>query len=679
MTTLRKFSQSPWMEIVLILLIAAVTYLPHLSQATIYRDDWYYVMDRTIGGPGTFQQMFSIDRPARGPLFEVYYRLFGIQPFPYHMSSFFWRILGGLAALWLFRQLWPRQRLATFLMALLFVLYPGYLRWMEGFEDQPRILSSFLEVLSIALTLLAIRTSRTFIKVLAWISSILLGWAYIALVDFSFGMEVFRFLCVFILVNHDQATRSFRQKTISAIRAWWIAAIIPAGYLFWRLFVFNNERAATDIGLQLGQLTTSPLMTVGVWSMRLFQSAVDVAILAWNAPLFQNLFELTLPEILIGLLLAVIAVALLWVSFSRWKMDAAGERWQNEAIWVGLIGVFMGVVPVIVANRYVSFDAYSHYALPASLASVMMVVGVVFLINSQTIRFGVASVLVLFAVLTHYTVSLRILHEQEIIANFWQQVVWRAPGIKSGTTLLVNYPSVHYAEDVDAVSGPANFIYYPEQTNQIPAVYQLIGLPQMDYTTKDVLRGINRKESYRTHVGELNSSNMLVISQPTTDACVHVIDSRWPNYSSGDPDQILLLGQYSKIENVLTEGSSPKLAQTIFGPEPEHTWCYYYQQAERALQEGDWEKIVQIGDQAAKLNQTPADKIEWAPFMQAYAATGNEKSFQSTAEKIKRLPFVRKGICDALLAMQATGSTFTPEIQSLMNDAVCRGQVELEP
>ena len=117
------------------------------------------------------------------------------------------------------------------------------------------------------------------------------------------------------------------------------------------------------------------------------------------------------------------------------------------------------------------------------------------------------------AVLTHYTASLRVLHEEEVIANFWQQVVWRAPGIKAGTTLVVNYPSVNYAEDVDAVAGPANFIYFPEQTNQIPAVYQLAALPQMAYTTKDVLGGGNKSYGYRTHVGEINYNNMLVISQ----------------------------------------------------------------------------------------------------------------------------------------------------------------------
>ena len=67
MTVLRKYSHSPLPEILLILAIAAVTYLPHLSQATIYRDDWYYAMDRMIGGPGVFEEMFRIDLPARDP------------------------------------------------------------------------------------------------------------------------------------------------------------------------------------------------------------------------------------------------------------------------------------------------------------------------------------------------------------------------------------------------------------------------------------------------------------------------------------------------------------------------------------------------------------------------------------------------------------------------------------
>jgi hypothetical protein len=360
--------------------------------------------------------------------------------------------------------------------------------------------------------------------------------------------------------------------------------------------------------------------------------------------------------------------------------DVSSWKWQSEAIWVGLAGVLAGVLPVIVANRYISVEAYSHYALPASLASAMVVVGMIDLLALRNVRLSAASVLILLAVLTHYTASLRVLHEEQVIANFWQQVLWRAPGIKAGTTLFVSYPSVHYGEDIDAVAGPANFIYFPEQTNQIPAVYPLPALPQMDYTTIYVLRGgKGRIDGYRTHVGEINYENVLVISQPSGDSCVHVIVSQWPRYSNQDSDQVLLLGQYSKVENVLTDGSAPRPAEFIFGPEPAHTWCYYYQQAERALQEGNWEEVIEIGDQVNQLGLQPTDRIEWTPFMQAYAVKGDEKAFEATAQKIERLLFVRREACNALLNMQELGSTFTAPMQSLIDAKVCRSQTAQNP
>jgi hypothetical protein len=619
-------------------------------------------------------------------LFEAYYQLFGIQPFFYHMTSFLWRVLGGFASFWLFRQLWPQQRLATFMMALLFTLYPGYTRWMEGFENQPRILSSFLEALSVALTLYAIQASRTAYKILAWIGSILTGWLYIALVDFAFGMEALRLLCVFLLVHRDQKELFWIRKSILTVRTWGIAAIIPAGFLFWRLFLFQNERPVTDIGLQLSYLTASPLLIGMWWLVRLLQSAVNVAVTAWGAPLFQDLFEFSLAEIVIGFTTAGVSVLLLvWACITIWKTETGNGNnskagsdngWQSEAIWIGIVGVFAGVLPIIAANRYVTFGGYSHYALPASLASVMGVAGILFLINSRLARWGVASVLVLLAVLTHYTASLRVLHEEQVIAGFWHQVVWRAPGIKAGTTLVVHYPTVGFAEDVDAVAGPANFLYFPEQTNQIPAVYPLIGLPDMQYITHDVLGGVNRSYGYRTHVGEIDYSNLLVMSQPVRNGCVHVMDAQWPRYSDHDPDQILLLGQYSVVDNVLTYGKAPRPAEYFFGPEPARTWCYYYQQAELALQAGNWEKIAEFGEEVTQQNLTPNDRIEWAPFLQAYAFLGDEKAFKATAIKIDSSSFMRKEACHTLLKMQEMGIEFTTEIQSLMDERLCRGRVK---
>jgi hypothetical protein len=160
-----------------------------------------------------------------------------------------------------------------------------------------------------------------------------------------------------------------------------------------------------------------------------------------------------------------------------------------------------------------------------------------------------------------------------------------------------------------------------------------------------------------------------------------VIHAQWPRYSEADSDQILLLGQYSKVENIQTDGTAPRPAEFIFGREPAHaqSWCYHYQQAELALQNEDWDKIIQIGEEVALLHLSPNDRIEWTPFLQAYAFMDDVKAFKATAIKMDSSPFVRREACRTLLQMQEMGSAFTPEIQSQMDERLCHGQSKLIP
>ena len=91
----------------LLIIVSSAIYLHKVGQLQYYKDDWYYVLDGLYGGPAVFNEMFAIDRPARGPLFQAYFSLFGANPLPYHLGHYFWRLSAALAALWLFRMIWP--------------------------------------------------------------------------------------------------------------------------------------------------------------------------------------------------------------------------------------------------------------------------------------------------------------------------------------------------------------------------------------------------------------------------------------------------------------------------------------------------------------------------------------------------------------------------------------------
>ena len=666
----------------LLLVAAAITYLPNLLQATVYRDDWYYLLDRMIGGPGIFQAMFNIDRPARGPFFELYYQFFGINPIPYHLTSFAWRFLGGLAALWLFRLIWPAHPRATMWMALLFVLFPGYLRWMEGFEDQPSVASVCLEALSIALTLKAIGSTTSLARVSAWIGSILAGWVYLALVDYGMGMEVFRFLCVFIFVNRGDVDRGIWKQGLAAVRAWAAALLIPLGFLVWRLFIFHGERPQTDIARQLGVFFSSPLSTSLSWLARTVQSAVNVAVFSWITPVLQQFFDLQLRSLLIGGVLACLALIGLYLAdrILRREAETASPDDGSEAhlggraVWLGGIGVLGGVLPVTLANRYVDFQSFSHYALPVSLAGAVFVGGLIYSVQSRGVRLHIVGFLVACAVLAHFAYSLQVLDEERTVSTFWHQLAWRVPGLRPQTTIFVNYPGINYSDNADAADGPANFVYFSQPTGRIPVTYPIMALPQAQKTTEDVLVGKDQQTGYRTHVGSLQFDQLLVLSQPSDVSCVHVIDARWPLFSAADTDQIRVIGPYSRAENVLAGHPDPQLNEAVFGPEPSHRWCYYFEKADLALQLEDWTGIEEIGKQVAQAGLHPEDWVEWTPFLQAYASLGDEALFAGTAHRMNGDPFARVQACRILTDMQKSGHSFSAGIQVQIGSLLCRGQ-----
>src|SRR4030095_15061872 len=198
---MKRIAQTRWFEIILLALMAGFTYLPRIGELTYYRDDWYFLYNALVNGPGVFIDIALHTRPIRGPLYMLYYSLFVLNPFPWHVTMYLTRLASGIGALWLFSLVWPNRRQVNFFMAAFFLLFPGFLWWVSGFEFQPYVLSVALQAFSIAFTLKAI-ASESVVRRLAWtMAAILSGWVYLALVEYAIGMEVFRLLCIYLFVR----------------------------------------------------------------------------------------------------------------------------------------------------------------------------------------------------------------------------------------------------------------------------------------------------------------------------------------------------------------------------------------------------------------------------------------------------------------------------------------------
>lgn len=671
---LKKFYQSRWFEILALVLISALTYLPHIAELGYYRDDWYFLYGALVRGPQALIDVALHTRPIRGPLYALYFSLFGLNIFPYHVVMYLTRSLGGLAALWLFHLIWPKQRQANFFMAVLFVLFPGFLWWVSGFEFQPYVLSVGLQALSIAFTLKAI-ASDTMPKRLGWtIAALFSGWAYLALVEYAIGMEAFRLLCVYLFVRRRQANETFVSSVGQTLRTSSLHLLVPVVFLFWYQFLFDNWRNAQDAGTQLARLFTSP--TTLIWRLiDVMRSFLNVSVFAWVIPFYQNFYSNRLSDIALGLVCATFVIGILFL-VHKYSGPQEEAPTTQELLWLGLLGTLGGVLPVVLANRIVTFERISQYTLPASLTGVIFLGGLIYSVFPKHLRFMLLSGLVGLAVLSQHGLAAQAANEKQTVSDFWWQVAWRAPQIGSGATLVVIYPDLNYAEGSELAWGPANFLYAAEKQNQTP-VFVPISASRLE--PDSVLEIVNaNREFEQTDVVIKNTSmvvdykNQLIFSQPTNDACVHTLDPRWPDLSIHDQSFIHASARNSRLDNILVDAQSATPLRYAFGAEPVHNWCYYYQKADLARQTGDWQAIARLGHEAQKLGLHPNDQVEWMPFLQAYAFLGDQKQVKGLSTRINTEKFYRDQACRNLNAMSEFGYPLSAEMTSYVSDLFCK-------
>ncbi len=675
-----KLFDREWKKLVPFALIPVLTYLPTALRLTYYRDDWYYAYDARVAPAGVFRALFAIDRPARGPFFEIYYALFGMAPLPYHLSMFFWRLAGGLAVVWLCYLLWPRLRQLGLAAGLLFALYPGFTWWVSGIEYQPMVASAALMVVSLCFTLRALKLPRSFSKWVCVLAAIASGWVYLSLVEYAAGMEVFRLLLVYQATQPGKDS-TFGNRALLAVRRWVVYLIIPASFFFWRFLLFTSQRKATDLGVQLNGFLATPVSTGLRWFVNFLLSLINVTLSAWVVPLMNNFFSNSTREVLLGLVLGLAAGALAWFMLHPSSANpdgspqAAQPDWSTEAFWLGCSGLVLGILPVIVANRQISFPNFSHYALPASLGLVLVVIALASLISSPRAQTWALIVLVVLCVLTHQGLGASALHEEQVISNFWQQMAWRAPSIAPGTTLLAYYPGLEYADDTDIVWGPANYIYYPGRQQQLPVRAPISALPVDAVTFSNIRLAHDPQESsYRAHTMTFNYSQVLVISQTAADACVHVIDARWPLFSLSDDPALQLLAPFSDVENVVPAAAPAAPPAFLFGLEPKHGWCFYFERAALASQAGNWPAVADLESEVARLGLHPNDQIEWMPFLQADAYLGNVQKVKEIATRINTQKLYKQQACEILGGMAGYGFPLPADMLPYTNALFCSGK-----
>ena len=660
---LRKQEHLP--GILLLLISSALTYLPLVWKFGYYNDDWYLMYAASAYGPHAFVDIFSVDRPGRALLMIPAYLLFGNNTLYYNLSAYAFRLGGALALYWLLNMLWPGRRSSTALMSLLFLIYPGFLSQPNAIDYQSHIVGLAAALCSLALTVQAVITPNRLLRWTFHFLSVLLGWFYLSQMEWYIGFEFYRWACVFLLSVRTGGT--FLEKIWKTVRQAYPSLPVPIVFLTWRLFYFESERSATNTDIQFELIRQYPIQTIYHWSVQIIQDLYDVIVAAWVIPFNQlkdNIQEWSGFLTLVGVALSLVIV------YKLLRDDHSGDPspvsdFSKQSLLLGFAGAAAGLLPVVMANREVAFPFFSRYSLVSSVGAAIFLAALLGTVHGRLLRAALTAAMLSIAMLTHHANSVSHARETSTVQAFWWQVSWRIPQLGPRTTLIANYPSGAIEEDY-FIWGPANLIYYPEKEN-VENIQPVLFASVLNKgaVTNTLGRQRQQYDNRKNIITYPNYRNVLVLSQPTASSCVHIINGLQPEFSERDPDAIRTIGAYSEVEHIMIDEAPHTPPLLVFGPEPEHGWCYYYQKADLARQQGDWDAVLQIGQEAFGRNLAPKDSIEWMPFLQAYAQNEDLQRLQELAPSITVSPYIAQQACYTIRSMPGVSQSVLETVAAL--------------
>jgi len=637
----------------LIALVTILTYGVLIPKLGFYRDDWYMIWTGQVKGSAGLINLFQSDRPFIGLVYAFDYSILGDSPTGWHIYALFIRLMGGLAFLWILRMIWPEKKMKTAFIAILFLVYPGFLQQPEAATYKMILLALDAAILSIALTIRSMISKNWLPKLTFSALAIALALFYLGIFESMIGLEVTRILfCGFFL--QKQARANFKTNLGRTFKQTVPYILVALAFLIWRLFIFKSTRSATNVDRLMISYSTSPRHSIFSIVIELVKDVIETTIFAWVVPAYQFTAQGNYWDLLTSLLIAsiIIVLCLLYLYLSKrqgYLPDGNNHQSDKDLAFISLGApmVVAALLPIVVAGRNVTFTAqWDRYSLLTSLGVSMFIAGLIFCTLQALPRWIMLFSLIAIGVVTQYhsAAYYRDFWSQE--RNLWWQMSWRAPGIENNTVLFVVLPRFGFAEDYE-IYAPVNMIYNPGSKIAISAeVLNSITIPRI---IKQEVKGDKDRASYIRKYYK----NSLISTFPTDQSCLHVIDGHAVELPGYLDAQLIYVAEYSRIDRIDTGQQAKIPPLEIFGPEPKHDWCYYYQKIELAEQEGNWVEAGRLSNESLEGGFEPEDRSEWMPVFKAFVNTGNYDRAREIARLIKRDENTQLFICEQLTKSQA--------------------------
>jgi len=583
------------------------------------------------------------------------------------------RMISALTLVWLLNTIWTPRKFEHYAIAFLYMVYPGFRQQYIPFTYSQVYIVLAVFYLSLGTMILAFRNRRWFWPLLLF-SVLLSAWTMFT-VEYYIGLELLRPLLLWLTMEDKE--KGWINRLWHALLRWLPYLSLLGGFVLWR---GANETPRGEITI-INDFLASPISTLISLIRDIAEDIVQSTLLAWWDTLNISQLDGTKWFIIATYAAVLILTSIFTIIYlnklsndenpNDKRKKITDRQWALEAILLGVFALLAGGWPIWVTNMHMDlFFPWDRFTLLMMTGASILFTGIVaLLVRKQLWKAVIIGLAVGLAAGMHFLSAITYRQDWSIQKDYFWQMVWRMPGIEQGTALITPSLPFEYVTD-NSLTAPLNWIYSPGDTSyEMP--YLMLDLDaRVGIVLEDVTEDTPFVMPYRgTTFNGTTSQAIVAFYDPPR--CFKVLDpaldTLWPN----KPNLLTIEAiRLSKPELIQTNPDQPAEPPThIFGTEPDPDWCYYFEKAELARQNGDWEEITILGDQALKLEKSFSKETapELTPFIEGYARSGQwDKAVELSLEIKQYTPKIDRLLCQIWFNIKETTDT-SEESQEAFN------------
>src|SRR5258706_1502240 len=643
-----------------------------------YQDDWPYIFYAFNKGiPSLTTELFYDSRPNAAWLYIGLFNLLGFNPIVWHLAAIVFRWLTATLLWYFLKRVWPEQKQLVTFAILLFIVHPFFL-------IQPYAVNSILYwsgylFFAASLLIMVRNVTESRYRIPLTILAVLLEGLHLFTSEYFVGMVIIRPLVLYwVLGRQGLNTRTRLVKTITQ----WIPYLLAlAAYLIWRLFLFVppplGDRNSPVI---LFALLKNPISTLGYLFRTAIQDSVIITFTSWYRTLVPELFAFGSIFGWFVLLITALTFILTFLCLTKTKDDEITtlSKLGTSPFVLGLLLIVLGMAPIWVIGQDIvthkNLFAGSRFGIGATLGAALIIAAILkFFIDDYKKQVVAVSICVALAVSMHMINEKDFAYSWEKQERLYQQLLWRAPSIEAGTAIVTDEEVLGYMGQY-AASYAIITSYQPGDIQAPP--YWYFAFYYTNPNVNDFLEGIPLEDGKLTMDFKGNSRQMLLLSfNPELKRCLWILQPQDQNLRlvSEDMRKLSAGSDINLIDQ--GDGKEPTLPESIYGKQDNKGWCYFFEKADLARQDGQWDKVVHLWEQAQSAGERADNGFEYIPFIEGYGQTQDWDQVKLLAKSAGRITAgLEPSLCSALdrLATNAPASQQRDEtIKNLKDDLKC--------